>query len=642
MCGLVVFARLSGALAAEDEAIAARMGSQLAHRGPDEASVARFDDWAVLAHRRLSIIDVAGSPQPLSNEDGSIVTVFNGEIYNFQELRQRLAALGHVFRTHGDGEVIIHAFEEWGAAAVERLEGMFAFALLDRRRNTLVLARDRFGIKPLFYGVHGGVFRAASELKAILADPRVPRRADGLALAIGGARTHVPWPLTAFDGLRRLEPGAILELARGEAAPTRRRFAPLVERPRPTLRGADAVDAVEAALTRAVRRQMVADVPVGAFLSGGVDSSLVTALMCRLSAAPVHTFSIKVRGAHDESSVAERTARTLGTVHKTIELDQFDVADVLQLPESFDEPFAEVSALGVRALSIAARADVKVALSGDGGDEIFGGYDGHRWVSQLDRVRRPFPAVVPAVVGRVARASLRRGRWPSPLRRTLRMLSVADLSCGDAYRAVAGLDWADQNESAAASRALTARIEGLVAGALDGATPERLAMFTDRIERLPNAMLTKVDVASMSASLEVRVPLLDDELVRLAASLAPDAMIGLGRGKIVLRRILDRHGLGELAWASKRGFSLPLEAWMSRPAAAIELGTFLGDHDARIGALTGTSPLALWKDFVGNRTRLSRGSAALRLLWFMTVGSWASRFGVTEVAYTRLEDVDIV
>ena len=635
MCGVVAIARPGGLFDDERGATLLRMRDRLAHRGPDDATSAVIDEWVALGHRRLSIIDRAGSRQPLFDERGTVGCIFNGEIYNFVELRARLRALGHRFATSGDGEVIVHGYEQWGDDIATRLQGMFAFVLVDRARRRVVVARDPAGIKPLFWSWRGGALFVASELKALVEHPALPRVADRLALAIGAIRLHVPWPLTAFAGIHRLPPGALLTLTDG-GAPALTRYAPMLRAGTPA--PAPSLAAVLERLERAVARQMVADVPVGAFLSGGIDSTLVVTLMRRLTEAPLHTFSVHT-GPGDESAAAAATARRLGTAHHAVALDELPFEALTELPLLCDEPYAETSALGVRALSRAAREHVAVALSGDGGDELFGGYDSYRWIANVARAGALLPTrLAPAARG-WASAALPARRWPTPLRRALRAVSLWGESPRVAQHLLATQLGEAPAGAALSSLELTGLIEAAVAPELDELTPLRQAMAADRLERLPGEMLSKVDVASMSASLEVRVPLLDPELAALADALPDDALAGPRYGKLLLRRALAALTPGPLAWAPKRGFSVPSDHWLRRPAIRPRLSALMAQHRARVAHLTGVDPVAALARFLVSPPAEAQPA---EILWLASVALWAERFGVDDAIATPIDPALVV
>ncbi|HWE31655.1 MAG TPA: asparagine synthase (glutamine-hydrolyzing), partial [Polyangia bacterium] len=534
----------------------------------------------------------------------------------FQELRQRLLALGHTFRTDGDGEVLVHGYEEWGDDVARHVEGMFAFILVDRRRRRVIVARDRFGIKPLFWSRAAGAFVFASELKGLLVHPAVERVADTTALVLGRVRHHVPWPLTAFHGVFRLPPGALLQI--DSAGHRLVRFASMAlppdedSRPR---RSENIVEEAGIALESAVRRQLIADVPVGAFLSGGIDSTLLVTMMTRLAAHPVHTFSIRTSRRDNESNIAAETARRLGTVHHTIDFsDRMTVDAVASLPTLCDEPFAETSILGVQMLSRAARQEVKVALSGDGGDEVFGGYDTYRVVEWTSRATAWLPSAATELVRTNAERLLSSAAWPDRLRQLLSLLALAGLDAASAHRRLGSTASADAPVLSEFSRRLSARVDALAAPAGAGESFLRQAMATDRVERLTDAMLPKVDLASMSASLEVRVPMLDDALVRFANRLSDPQLASLRWGKLILRQLLDKLLPDGPAWMGKRGFSLPLDVWMRSPSARAQLEQVFVDAEPLLARLGQPSVLRRWRAFAsGQRLQLSAGSAAKEL-----------------------------
>ena len=616
MCGIVTVAAIRGLLPAR--AAVEKMRDTLAHRGPNDATFEEVDGWVALAHRRLSILDIEGARQPLRSESGDIVCIFNGEIYNFAELRTRLRALDHVFATNGDGEVIVHGYEQWGEDIFAMLEGMFTIVLVDRTRRITYLARDRFGIKPLFYEHTGNQVRAASELKALVVE-RHSNVASRAALELGALRMHVPWPLTAFDGIFRLPPGSALKIPR-DGEPRLFRFAAMVETPRAN--PAQSPEEALGAMRTAVARQMVADVPVGAFLSGGIDSTLIVALMRELTNAQLHTFSIRTLD-HDESDVAAETARTLGTTHHTITLEEIKFSDLSELPRLYDEPFAETSALGVRALSRFAREHVTVALSGDGGDEVFGGYSSYRWIQLANAWRIPGRARI----GTAAHQLLVRRPWPSVIRRALRTLLLAGTP-ETAQRDLVTLSWASATQARGSSERLSDAIAAASGVELSKLGPARRAMVSDRLERLPNAMLAKVDGASMSASLEVRVPMIDDELVRYADRVPIDQLVGSRFGKLLLRRALALTSSENIAWHSKRGFSLPLDRWMRSTDVSTNLEQLFGDLGSRLLEITGYRVTELWRRFCVGGSQFSAGTAAMQLLWFANVALWSEQFGV--------------
>jgi asparagine synthase (glutamine-hydrolysing) len=398
----------------------------------------------------------------------------------------------------------------------------------------------------------------------------------------------------------------------------------------------EAAERVLASLEESVRLRLMSDVPLGAMLSGGLDSTLIVALMRQHTTAEIHTFSIQTSD-HDESQIAAETARILGTTHHTIELDDLRFEQLAELPRIYDEPFAETSALGVRALSLAARQYVKVALSGDGGDEVFGGYGSYRWIRALGLV----PAT-PHAVSERSHQLLHARRWPIVMRRALRAALLAGDTPETAQRDVTTLAWAADGDARRESEQLSMDIaahSGIDYRTLDAA---RRAMLADRLERLPNAMLAKVDAASMSASLEVRVPMLDDELVRYADNLPISDLVGWKWNKHVLRKALSKTSVGRIAWLKKRGFTLPLDRWMLSDRIAPSLDELFGDHAATLRDLTGRDVRLDWNEFRAGRSRFSQGTAAMQLSWFATVALWADVRGVRTSRATPLPASSII
>lgn len=403
MCGIVGIYHTRGDHPV-NPALLHAMNETQAHRGPDGGGL-YAEDGVGLGHRRLSIIDVEGGTQPLFNENGSVVVVYNGEIYNFQELFKELRARGHVFRTHCDTEAIVHAWEEWGEDCVLRFRGMFAFAIWDRNQRTLFLARDRMGIKPLYWAhTRSGALVFGSELKSLLRHPDLSREIDPLAVEDYFAYGYIPDPRTIYQSVHKLEPGHTLKVARDNPAPPRpRQYWDVSFNGGGPRRMDDAVDELRARLKEAVGVRMIADVPLGAFLSGGVDSSGVVAMMARHSDNPVDTCSIGFAQAdHDESLHAAKVAARWRTNHRTrtVDPDSFDLID--SLAAMYDEPFADSSAMPTFRVCQLAREKVTVALSGDGGDEVFAGYTRHRWHVEEERVRGLVPSgLAPSGVRRI-------------------------------------------------------------------------------------------------------------------------------------------------------------------------------------------------------------------------------------------------
>ena len=378
-----------------DKDLLARMNEVQFHRGPDAGGV-HLEPGIGLAHRRLSIIDLASGQQPFSNENGTVVVVYNGEIYNFRELAKELTTAGYKFRTRCDTEVVLYAWEEWGEACVERFRGMFAFAIWDRNRNVFFLARDRLGIKPLHYALlSDGRLIFASEIKSLLVHPRMSRNIDPKAVEEYFAFGYVPDPRTIFQGVSKLPPGHTLTVRRGNALSEPTCYWDIDFRDNGIRHEGDIEDGLIAHLREAVDIRMIADVPLGAFLSGGVDSSAVVSMMAQLSEKPVNTCSISFGdAAFDESAYARQVAQRYATDHQVEDVKPDDFSLIDRLAEIYDEPFADSSAMPTYRVCELARKRVTVALSGDGGDETFGGYRRYRWHLHEQRVRSCLPRVI--------------------------------------------------------------------------------------------------------------------------------------------------------------------------------------------------------------------------------------------------------
>jgi asparagine synthase (glutamine-hydrolysing) len=578
VCGICGF--LHGrrdAPAAQLGAIVDAMAGTLDHRGPDDAG--RWVDapaGLALGHRRLSIIDLSATGhQPMSSACGRFVISYNGEIYNFPEVRQLLEQRGHPFRGHSDTEVLLAAIADWGIEqTLPRLHGMFAFALWDREARRLILARDRVGKKPLYYGWCGKTFLFASELKALHRHPAFVGEVDPDALGLLVQLGWVPGPYSIYRGIRKLPPGAILSVA-ADSGPGE----PLIETfwsakavaeagDRAPFAGSfdEAVGALDTLLGAAVRARMIADVPLGALLSGGVDSSAVVALMQAASATPVRTFSIGFREPkHDEAPFARAIAAHLGTDHTELYVGPEDsLALVPGLPEMYDEPFADPSQIPTALVCRLARKDVTVALSGDGGDELFAGYQRYRRTLDLWRRLQPWPTDARRAVEELGRAFDERLKGPNWLRKLVRR--------------TAGIGAADALDAFIDERIRIEEPARLVCGARsashllaerrswpDVRAPLQAMMYLDFAGYLPDDCLVKVDRASMAASLEVRCPLLDHRVVEFAWSLPLSYRADDGGAKRVLKSMLERYLPRALFERPKRGFGVPIGAWLRGP-----------------------------------------------------------------------------
>jgi asparagine synthase (glutamine-hydrolysing) len=574
MCGIAGAAWTDPSRALSDAAISA-MTDAIAHRGPDDAGIYR-DGHAVLGFRRLSIVDLAGGHQPLSNENGTVWTVFNGEIYNFPALRRRLEAKGHTLRSSGDTEVLVHLYEDEGPSFVKLLRGMFALAIWDAEKRTLVLARDRLGQKPLVYRVDGSRLVFASELKALLALPEsdIPRRLDPRALDQYLTYGYVPHPITILQGVHKIPPAHVAVWHDGRLT-LDRYWEPDWEAERDGDPAGD-VERLRETLADAVREQMVADVPLGAFLSGGIDSTIIVGLMQRASDRPVKTFSIGFSDpAFDESSYAELAANHLGTEHHTFRVEPEAWATLPALAHQFDEPFADSSALPTWHVARETRRHVTVALTGDAGDELFAGYDRYRAVAVAAMLDRLPDGPRRFLGGPLARALPTSVKAKTRLRKMRRMLegigepaesrymrwvglfdepSRAELYSDDFLDNLSQIDPAEADPASFLARAF------LAAPRRD---PVTQATIADILTYLPCDLLTKVDMASMAHSLECRGPFLDHRVVELALAMPLRRKLRLrgGRSKVVLKQAFADLLPPAIRTRPKMGFGVPVDRW---------------------------------------------------------------------------------
>src|SRR5580692_2899805 len=540
-----------------------RMCQSIVHRGPDDEGT-YVKDGAGLGVRRLSVIDIAGGHQPVFNEDKTICIVYNGEIYNFPELRRELESRGHRFLTHGDTEVIVHLYEEMGRDCVKRLRGMFAFAVYDTRNRCLLLARDRLGIKPLHYAFAGGRLLFGSEIKSILAVAPELATIDQQALWRYMYFGYIPDPDTAFLPIKKLPPGHVLEFERGKVSIHKYWDLPEYSTYQP--RGEEeCLQELEQRLAEAVRIRLIADVPLGALLSGGTDSSTIVALMARAGSRPVKTFSIGFRHADfNEAPYARLVAERFGTEHRELILEP-DVAETLQsLTHSLEEPFGDSSILPTYYISRLARQQVTVALSGDGGDEAFGGYERY----QVHLQRRTFDWI-PEWTGRFYRDHVHRKLPTSVLGRNLaysvslpwseRYIEGISLKPFDREMALLSDDFrsaalGDVDPLSAMRRYLDQAL---------ARDPLSRVLYLDSKTYLPGDILTKVDRMSMLTSLEVRVPILDHLFLEWVTGLPPEWKMRGKKQKYILTKLAERVGVPkEVLNRPKQGFTLPLGHWM--------------------------------------------------------------------------------
>ena len=546
-----------------------------AHRGPDGEGH-HVEQGIGLGHRRLAIIDLSGGAQPQYNETGDVVVVFNGEIYNFPDLAKELSGKGHRFSTHSDTEVIVHGWEEWGPQCVDRFRGMFAFAVWDRREHTLFLARDRLGIKPLFYAdLPDGSFIFASELKALLLYPGVSEALDPYAIDEYFAYGYVPEPRTIFKAIKKLPAGCTLHRRAGSRA-----AAPVAywDVPFSDVLPAEGNTLDEQLLERlreAVRLRMISDVPLGAFLSGGVDSSAVVAMLAqsRGDGSPINTCSIAFADKDfDERRYADMVAERYGTNHRVevVDADQSGLIDrVLAL---YDEPFADSSALPTYVVCGLARKHVTVALSGDGGDETLAGYRRYQWQQSEDRLRALLPLGLRRVLFGAAARIYPGMRWaPRPLRAKATLRALSRESVSGYFSIVSIMD--DAARMRLFSAHLKRELQGY--GAIEvlrrharncrSEHPLSLVQYLDMKTYLVDDILTKVDRASMAHGLEVRVPFLDHELVGWLCQVSPDMKLHGSEGKYLLKRALQPYLPREILYRRKMGFAVPVAEWFRGP-----------------------------------------------------------------------------
>jgi len=573
------------------------MNAAILHRGPDE------DGFFVrgplgMANRRLSIVGLFDGRQPIANEDETVWTVFNGEIYNYPDLRESLEAQGHRFRTHTDTEVLVHAYEEDGPDFVHRLNGMFALALWDAKRGRLFLYRDRLGEKPLYYTVVGGRLVFASEIKAILRDPAVGRAVSVEALSAYLTFQYNPGRETILRDVVRLRPGTMLEA--GPDGVTERTYWRVPVEPGPDWPEARWVDELRTLLRDSVRRRLLSDVPLGAFLSGGIDSTTVTALMAKLTGRPVQTFSVgfRVPGAYDESAWAEQVARRYETEHRTLVVDSMDVERLLpKTVYHLDEPVADYAAIPTYLLSEFARKHVKVVLTGEGADELFAGYDHYRFPRLLGRYER-VPLELRRLVAQLARLA------PGKIAKAIEAGALDDAA---AYGRVRGIFRPGDVDALLSPDVCAARnghdplapFAELFArgGRLDALNRYLLA---DLSTWLPEDLLMKVDKMSMAASLEARVPFLDHRIVELVAGMPSHLKWGRER-KHLLKRAVEDLIPGEIAARPKHGFTLPLDRWFRNECRDMAYDLLLGTRARQRGFFRPDAVEAAWNGYLAGR-----------------------------------------
>lgn len=620
MCGICGKLSLNLSRAVERRDLESMCGS-IHHRGPDDQGF-YIKGPVGLGSARLAIIDVEGGNQPLHNEDGTIWCVFNGEIYNFLELRTELLSRGHRFSTRSDTEVMIHLYEDFGDAFVERLQGMFAVALWDEQRERLVLARDRLGIKPLFWTIHDGALLFGSEIKVLLSAD-VPRRVDPAALHDYLSFDYVPGPRTMFEGINKLQAGHLLIWDDGIQL---QRYWDLPGRTKQLTKDVGELRAqLRSLLEDAVRDAMVSDVPIGAFLSGGLDSSIVVALMAQFSSQPVRTFAVGFRErSYNELPYAREVAQRYGTQHHEFIVEP-QINDVIhEIVDHFDEPFADSSAVATYYVSEVASRHVKVVMSGDGGDEIFGGYTIYQ-ADRLANLYRRLPRLlgeraIPRLVG-ILPASDRKMSWDLKLRRFVEHARRDPLAAHGSWRLIFT---EEMKERLYAGESTYADSVELLRTYFDG-YPNNDAlnrfMYVDTKVSLVDDMLTKVDRMSMAHSLEVRVPLLDHRLVEWMSQVPSDLKVRRLNLKYLLKQVGQDLLPPGIVNRRKAGFHVPIPAWLKqelRPLVEEQLGAAT---IARQGVFDPAYVATLLEDHRTGRNNWSRN------IWGLLIfGLWYDRY----------------
>ena len=574
-----------------DQALMRRMNDTQHHRGPDEGGY-HFEPGLALGHRRLSIIDIASGQQPMFNEDGSVAVVFNGEIYNFQQLVPELEALGYRFHTRSDTEVIVHAWRAWGEDCVHRFRGMFAFAVHDRTRGTLFMARDRMGVKPLFYSLlDDGTLLFGSELKVLMAHPALDRSFDPCAIEEYFALGYVAEPRTIFKGARKLGPGERVLITRGEVMPQPNVYWDVRYTLDNRISFADASEELIVRLREAVDLRLISEVPLGAFLSGGVDSSAVVALMAGLRDTPVNTCSIAFDDPKfNETEFAAMVAERYRTRHfvETVKSDDFDLIDTLAA--LYDEPYADSSAIPTYRVSELARKRVTVALSGDGGDESFGGYRRYRLHMMEERMRAALPLGFRRPLFGMLGRLYPKADWAPKVFRAKTTFQALGRDAAEAYFHSVSIYRGEMRQklfSASFRKQLGGydALEVFRRHAANAGTDDALALiqYLDTKTYLVGDINTKVDRAAMAHSLETREPLMDHPLVEWLATLPSDFKIQGSEGKFLFKKAMEPYLPHDVLYRPKMGFAVPLARWFRGPLKTRVREAILGDTLAATG-----------------------------------------------------------
>jgi len=584
MCGIAgIFDTQS--TRAIDHALLTRMNQTQHHRGPDETGL-HTEPGVGLTHKRLSIIDLSTGQQPLFNEDGSVAVVFNGEIYNFPALMSELQGLGHIFHTRSDTEVIVHAWEQWGEDCVTHFRGMFAFALHDRNSQTLFLARDRMGVKPLYYALlDDGTLIFGSELKVLTAHPALKRDLDPCAVEEYFAYGYVPEPRTIYRQALKLAPAHTLTFKRGSALPQPEQYWDVVFDASNPISAKDAEQELLARLRDSINIRLTSEVPLGAFLSGGVDSSAVVALMAGMMDEPVNTCSIGFKDpAFNESDFARMVAERYQTHHSLDIVDTDDFGLIDTLAALYDEPYADSSAIPTYRVCQLAKKHVTVALSGDGGDETFAGYRRYRWHMHEEKVRSLLPyGLRRPLFGLLGRLYPKADWAPKMFRAKTTFQALARNGMEAYFHSVSFVS--DELRSRMFSASFKQQLQGYQAIEVmrrhaknAPEHPLSAIQYLDYKTYLVGDINTKVDRASMAHALEVREPLMDHPLIEWTASLPPDLKLHGSEGKYVLKKALEAYLPYDVLYRPKMGFSVPLANWLRGPLREHARSALLGPH----------------------------------------------------------------
>jgi asparagine synthase (glutamine-hydrolysing) len=589
MCGIVGILNLNGTVEV-NRSLLNDMNQIQIHRGPDEGNL-HIENHVGLGHRRLSIIDLASGQQPLANEDNSIFVTYNGEIYNYLALKKELLQLGHHFKTNSDTEVIVHAWEQWGESCVKHFRGMFAFAIWDRNQQVLFLARDRLGIKPLHYAIlNDRYFIFASELKALYLHPDLKKEIDPFAVQDYFTLGYIPDPKTIYKEIRKLAPGNMLLVSLSK--PTKfvqKSYWDVSFEEKITATEPEVAEELVARIKEAIEIRLVAEVPLGAFLSGGVDSSTVVALMAELMNEPVNTCAIGFdQKNYDETTYASMVAKHCQTKHYQQQVNSNDFSLLDKLADIYDEPFADSSALPTYQVCGLAKKRVTVALSGDGGDEILAGYRRQRFHVHEEKIRSIFPYFIrKPVFGCLGKVYPKLDSAPQFLRAKTTLQALARDSVEAYMHSVSINSFEDRNQLFSAQ--LKQQLQGYQsvevfrehASKLASEHPLSIIQYLDIKTYLPCDILTKVDRVSMHHSLEVRVPLLDHKLIEWISMLPPDIKLKGSEGKYILKKALEPYLPHEVLYRKKMGFSVPLADWfrgaLKNTVADVILGSRMAD-----------------------------------------------------------------